>query len=392
MIRQLAFTVLMSLVIIGCSTSKVITLTPHTDLALLPEYDNYEKIRKKYTVTKEVNFGKDPEERRKSLLLAKENINYEVPDRKVVFKAMLWDLPLIKAFLVHQNFHPNSPAGEELKFRLLQEHRKFTKITLSADSHVNRYFSTKDWNIWLVDRFGRTYLPPKTKEISEEEMMLPSNTTVLGRRTESPGYMVYHDNSTLYFDRLDLPRLSPVSLVLSKKEDNRKVKLTFKVKGTSPEFPHEHSDHSGSTLHTMETSTHTLAEPEPMTEIDRIEMMRLHFAQGTAHYKNGAFEVAIEEWNKVLELDPDHEISKAKIKKAEARLAELKGEEEEYSDKQIQRQMQIHFLMASEYYKAGDYEAAIEEWERVLEYEPDHEPSLIKIQRAEQKLVDQHYQ
>jgi len=41
-----------------------------------------------------------------------------------------------------------------------------------------------------------------------------------------------------------------------------------------------------------------------------------HFNKATELYKQGRYEAAIAEWQKVLKINPDHELSKQKIQKA----------------------------------------------------------------------------
>ncbi|RLD15902.1 MAG: hypothetical protein DRI36_06450 [Caldiserica bacterium] len=61
-------------------------------------------------------------------------------------------------------------------------------------------------------------------------------------------------------------------------------------------------------------------ELEKLNEIDKKELMRQHFMKATKLYQEGRYEEAIEEWEKVLEIDPNHELSKKKIEKAKKML------------------------------------------------------------------------
>ena len=60
--------------------------------------------------------------------------------------------------------------------------------------------------------------------------------------------------------------------------------------------------------------------------------------------------------------------------------------EEGVADPVARRQMQVHFLIASELYKDGNYHGAIEEWKRVLKIQPNHALAKEKIQRARERL------
>ncbi len=59
----------------------------------------------------------------------------------------------------------------------------------------------------------------------------------------------------------------------------------------------------------------------------------------------------------------------------------------ELNDPIAHREMQVHFLIASEYYKDGNYPAAIAEWRKVLKIQPNHALAREKIQRAEEKMA-----
>lgn len=60
------------------------------------------------------------------------------------------------------------------------------------------------------------------------------------------------------------------------------------------------------------------------------------------------------------------------------------------TDPVARRQMQVHFLIASELYKDGNYQGAIEEWKRVLKIQPNHALAKEKIQRAREKVASSH--
>jgi len=49
-------------------------------------------------------------------------------------------------------------------------------------------------------------------------------------------------------------------------------------------------------------------------------LMKKHFKKATQLYQQGKYEEAISEWKKVLELDPNHELSRKKIEKAKEKL------------------------------------------------------------------------
>src|SRR5206468_477117 len=99
-----------------------------TDLARVSEDRDFASLKKNYTASTRLNFGPEEAEALKSLRLAKQGVNYEAPEREVVFQATLWDLPLIKSYLKHQGADSNSPVAEELRRQLLNDHHRATQI------------------------------------------------------------------------------------------------------------------------------------------------------------------------------------------------------------------------------------------------------------------------
>ncbi|MBU2528468.1 tetratricopeptide repeat protein [bacterium] len=113
-----------------------------------------------------------------------------------------------------------------------------------------------------------------------------------------------------------------------------------------------------------------------------IERMKKHFSTATEYYKNKEYEKAVKEWKKVLEIDPAHKLSLAKIALAEAELAEEKEQDK-------LKKMKEHFSKATVYYIKGEYARAIKEWQKVLELDPSHELSRQKIMQAQEKLKNE---
>lgn len=66
-------------------------------------------------------------------------------------------------------------------------------------------------------------------------------------------------------------------------------------------------------------------KPVPVKEIEKTEFpdkakMRQYFAAGQQEFKNGNHSQAIMYWEKVLEIDPNHQLSKTNIERAKAKL------------------------------------------------------------------------
>jgi len=367
---------------LGCSfPTKTIVLSPHSHLNAIHLNESFTELKKKYSVSYQIDFGPDPDQHRLSLKLAKEGVNYVPPIRKIQFRATVWDLPLIKAYLKSQRIRSRSAVGEELRGTLLEDHKRYTQILLAVDSHVHPYFQWGEWTIWLEDQFGRSYFPQKTKESSEEDLILPEEKEIFGKETRSPGHKIHRSYGTLFFKKLDLPTLSPLRLILMDQDERRRVELSFRVKGNPPpiEVTPQNEERQKQEVQ---------ASTAPLREIDSIETMRLHFEQATTYFKNKQYGEAIREWQKVLDIDSTHQLSRSKIKKANQILEEMEVERQAYTTKQQKRKMQIHFLMATEHFQAKEYVEAIQEWEKVLEIAPDHELSQEKIRKAQHALHD----
>ncbi|MBA3066015.1 tetratricopeptide repeat protein [bacterium] len=110
-----------------------------------------------------------------------------------------------------------------------------------------------------------------------------------------------------------------------------------------------------------------------------LELMKKYFARATEYYKNKDYDKAIKEWKKVLDIDPSHKLSLAKIARAEEESAKEKEQEK-------QNKMKEHFSKGTVYYIKGEYAKAIKEWQKVLELDPGHELSRQKIILAQEKL------
>ncbi len=110
-----------------------------------------------------------------------------------------------------------------------------------------------------------------------------------------------------------------------------------------------------------------------------LEIMKKHFMRATEYYKNKNYGKAVKEWRKVLDIDPSHKLSLAKIAAAKEHIVK---------EKEImkQKKMKEHFSKATVYYIKGEYAKAIKEWKKVLELDPGHELSRRKIMMAQEKL------
>ena len=120
---------------------------------------------------------------------------------------------------------------------------------------------------------------------------------------------------------------------------------------------------------------------EKLTPITKRVLMKGYLNRAADFYGAGRYEDAINEWEKILEIDPSDEISRAKIEKAKDVLE--RGESKTDSAKKV-----LYFNRGTEFYKQGQYEKAIAEWEKVLEIDPGHILSREKIEKAKKKLSE----
>ena len=54
----------------------------------------------------------------------------------------------------------------------------------------------------------------------------------------------------------------------------------------------------------------------------KAKLKKQYFKDATALFKSGKYEEAIEKWEKVLEIDPEHALSLSKIEKARQKIIE----------------------------------------------------------------------
>lgn len=92
------------------------------------------------------------------------------------------------------------------------------------------------------------------------------------------------------------------------------------------------------------------------------------------------------EFNAVLQLDPDNETAVEYLDRIEQRMSESPTQEEQ--DLRQDKEMWQVYLDGVEAYRAGDFERAIELWERVLDKYPNDKMTLENKRQAELRLRD----
>ncbi|MBU3956630.1 tetratricopeptide repeat protein [bacterium] len=125
----------------------------------------------------------------------------------------------------------------------------------------------------------------------------------------------------------------------------------------------------------------------------RADSKKYYFNLATYEYKMGNYEKAIDFWQKVLAIYPSHDLSKQKIEKARKRLESgeqsFPTDKPTYEESNEKWQKEKLFREAVTEYRNGNYTKAIELWRAVLAIDPSHEISKIRIKDAEEKLKNQ---
>ena len=105
------------------------------------------------------------------------------------------------------------------------------------------------------------------------------------------------------------------------------------------------------------------------------KLMRNYYSNGLEYYYNGQYEKAIEMWEKIQELEPGHQQSLERIKRAKEMLG-LSEEERKL------RFMKECYGLGTSYFQRGDYEKAIKEFEKILAIDPNHAQSKRMLERC----------
>ncbi|MDI6641931.1 MAG: tetratricopeptide repeat protein, partial [Elusimicrobiota bacterium] len=136
-------------------------------------------------------------------------------------------------------------------------------------------------------------------------------------------------------------------------------------------------------------------ERKKQQEQQRITVMKQYYATGVDLYQKGEYRSAIEEFEKILKLEPDHSESLRLIKECSQKLKEqVEREQAEREERKKQQEQQRITVMKQYYatgvdlYQKGEYQSAIEEFEKILRLKPDHSESLRLIEQCQQKIKE----
>jgi len=119
-------------------------------------------------------------------------------------------------------------------------------------------------------------------------------------------------------------------------------------------------------------------EEEKSAEISAEEKSALkkkYFGSATKSYLKEDYTKAIEMWEKVLELDPSHELSRQKIEKA-GKMKELKEKEGKKA------QVEYHYMRGVDFYLDEDLANAKKEFKQALKIDRDHQPTIEMLKEC----------
>ncbi len=127
------------------------------------------------------------------------------------------------------------------------------------------------------------------------------------------------------------------------------------------------------------------------------KQLKKHFNLGLYYYSKKKYKKAIEEWEKVVNIDKSPLSNKylgdalANISKAKFRLKGANGKtvslnEIERKSNKNYKLIQKHYYMGVAYYSSGDYKKALHEWQTVLKYDPTHALALKNIKKCKKRL------
>jgi len=124
-------------------------------------------------------------------------------------------------------------------------------------------------------------------------------------------------------------------------------------------------------------------------EKSRREIMDKHYFQGIDYYAEGKFKKAIEEWDEVLGIDPEHKGAKEYIDKARDKIASANSRREKERltiRKPEEEKIEVYYKQGINYYLAGEFKEAIKQWQEVLKIEPSHKGAIEYIAKAKERL------
>ncbi|MFH1957923.1 MAG: type IX secretion system membrane protein PorP/SprF [bacterium] len=113
-----------------------------------------------------------------------------------------------------------------------------------------------------------------------------------------------------------------------------------------------------------------------MSEEERETLKKKYFGSATKYYLKENYAKAVEMWEKVLQLDPSHELSRQKIEKAE-KMKALKEKAGQGS------QVEYHYMRGVDFYLDEDIGNAKKEFKEVIKIDPAHRPTIDMLKECE---------
>jgi tetratricopeptide (TPR) repeat protein len=121
-------------------------------------------------------------------------------------------------------------------------------------------------------------------------------------------------------------------------------------------------------LHRIEEELLRIKSRLQVEKETKTKVMQRYWGKAFGYYQGGEYEKAIAEFEKILELDPNHSESKRMIRQAKEKIEQTKSEEE----------IEKRYTRGLKAYSEGRLQEADKEWQEALKLDPDNE----KIQKA----------
>ena len=133
--------------------------------------------------------------------------------------------------------------------------------------------------------------------------------------------------------------------------------------------------------------------PLPTENLKEIERL---YNTGVLHYNEGRLEDAKKVWQQALNIDPSPEtnpffgrisanLEKIRKKESFASTSKQPATISELSSKE--KTIQRHYYLGVAFYTEGNYEKAIEEWQKILKIDPRNAQALNSIERVKKRLA-----
>ncbi len=113
--------------------------------------------------------------------------------------------------------------------------------------------------------------------------------------------------------------------------------------------------------------------------VDAQSTLKVHYKKGRTWHGQGAYDKAVAEYTKVLEIDPTYALAYYHRGNAKYKKGEFSQAIADYS-KALELRPQdatIYFLRGTAWFKKGDFDQAVTDYTRALEMSPGYEDALI---------------